>query len=602
MKKNTKKYPFFPTIFRMVKTASKYRIGIIWRFIAYSICMGAVPVLNTLFIPIIMREITSVSPIISNLLCICGGYFIIMGSLAFINSFVNASAQVRITKVRIDYLRDICAKFMGMEYRYMEDPSFLDEYELALNATNNHSEGVEGVYLRLFGFFATIFGSILLIIYVSTLQILALFAILLSVVVGYFTSTKVNKYRYKVKNELSRSSREYSYYKNVGVDFHFGKDLRIYDLGGRVVEETNRSFFGLFRIIRDIKNKEFGLAILELLSTLLANSVIYGLLIFRLMNGMGIAEFSGYLAGATALTILMRKIADDVAYLIYQGAYVADMYKYLDTDYMSNPGKLLALNGKNMEIEFRNVSFKYPKTEKFIYQNLNLHIKGGEKIAIVGANGAGKTTLVKLLTRLFEVTDGEILVNGIPIKEFDLFEYYKMFGVVFQEYEVGAFSVGENLALTSNYDPAKAEQALRLVGLWDKVQSFPKGLDQPLLKIIEEDGTELSGGETQKLGIARALYKNAPIVILDEPTSALDALAEAGIYQNFSELSKDKTAIFISHRLASTKFCDRILLFGSDGLIFENGTHDELMKLKGHYYDMFITQGKYYQEGENHDN
>jgi ABC-type multidrug transport system fused ATPase/permease subunit len=257
------------------------------------------------------------------------------------------------------------------------------------------------------------------------------------------------------------------------------------------------------------------------------------------------------------------------------------------------------IENDTLEIEFRNVSFKYPNTDKWIIKNLNMKINKKEKLAIVGINGAGKTTLVKLILRFFNPTEGEILINGTNIKDFALEEYYQMFSVVFQEINILAYTIRENITFGLSNDEARIWDCLERVGLKDKILNFDQGLDQMMLKVIDEKGVMLSGGENQKLAIARALYKNGNAVILDEPTAALDALAEADIYQSFNDLVKDKTAIYISHRLASTKFCDHIALF-KDSSLLEYGTHEELMKLKGEYYHMFVVQGKYYQEENNH--
>jgi ABC-type multidrug transport system fused ATPase/permease subunit len=240
------------------------------------------------------------------------------------------------------------------------------------------------------------------------------------------------------------------------------------------------------------------------------------------------------------------------------------------------------------------MSFKYPNTERYIFKNLDLTIEKGEKLAVVGVNGAGKSTLVKLLTGLFDPTEGEILVNGIPTTSYSRAELFSMFSAVFQDVNTLAYTIRENVACTQhNADDERVLDALKRAGLFEKVEGYEKGLDQMLLKIIDEGGTELSGGEAQKLAIARALYKDANMVVMDEPTAALDALAEAAIYESFNDLIKGKTAIFISHRLASTKFCDNIAFFDGDGLK-EYGTHDALMQKCGAYYDMFTVQGKYY--------
>lgn len=218
----------------------------------------------------------------------------------------------------------------------------------------------------------------------------------------------------------------------------------------------------------------------------------------------------------------------------------------------------------------------------------------------MGVNGAGKSTLVKLMTGLFEPTAGHIYINGRDINSFGKRQLYRLYSAVFQDVNILAFSIRDNVTggrsndIIDNNDDSRVEEALKRVGLWKKVEGFENGLDQMMLKVIDENGTDFSGGERQKLSIARGLYKDSPMVIMDEPTAALDALAEAEIYESFSNMVEGKTAVYISHRLASTKFCDKIALFDKTGLR-EYGSHEELMELKGEYYHMFTVQGKYYQ-------
>jgi len=290
-----------------------------------------------------------------------------------------------------------------------------------------------------------------------------------------------------------------------------------------------------------------------------------------------------------------------LAFVWNEGEYVNDFYRLLDAPLTLEGEKTKAdvfskKDDKTLEIVFDHVTFRYPGTEKNIFTDLNFTIHAGERLAIVGVNGAGKSTLVKLMTGLFAPTEGHIYINGVDIIELKKSEVYDLYSAVFQDVNVLAFSIRENVGcVAEGVNDERAMTALEKVGLGDKVKGFEKGLDQMMLKVIDEDGTDFSGGERQKLSIARGLYKDAPMVIMDEPTAALDALAEAEIYENFSELVEGKTAVYISHRLASTRFCDKIALFDADGLS-EYGTHDELMEKKGKYYDMFVIQGKYYQE------
>jgi len=305
-----------------------------------------------------------------------------------------------------------------------------------------------------------------------------------------------------------------------------------------------------------------------------------------------------YFATIAGFAAWMQKILEDMAYINGQNLYLNDFRDFLDisletqkTNYEDIP------KANNYEIEFKKVSFKYPNSERYIFKDLSLKIKNGQRLAIVGVNGAGKTTLIKLLTRLYEPTSGEILLNGINVSKFDIVEYYKLFSVVFQEIKIFAFSISENIALIAKekINREKVINSIEKAGIAEKINSLEKGVDTSLLKILDSTGIELSGGENQRLALARALYKDGPVVILDEPTAALDPIAEYNIYNRFNDMIENKTAIFISHRLASTRFCD-IIAFFEDGEIQEYGTHEELLSRNGKYAEMFNVQASYYKK------
>ncbi len=250
-----------------------------------------------------------------------------------------------------------------------------------------------------------------------------------------------------------------------------------------------------------------------------------------------------------------------------------------------------------MRTAVENVTFRYPGAEKNLFENLNLTIHPGEKLAVVGLNGAGKTTLVKLLCGFYDPTEGRVTLNGIDIREFNRQEYYKLLCAVYQEFSVLDVTIGENVAQSREMiDEEKVWNCLEMAGLADFVRGLPEGLNTHVGRDVYLDGVLFSGGQTQRLMLARALYKGGPLLILDEPTAALDPIAESDIYEKYSEMSGGKTSIFISHRLASTRFCDRIL-FIADGKIAEEGTHEDLLRKKGAYADLYQVQSRYYQEG-----
>lgn len=253
-------------------------------------------------------------------------------------------------------------------------------------------------------------------------------------------------------------------------------------------------------------------------------------------------------------------------------------------------------NLEKVNIEFKNVSFKYPRSKEFTLKNVSIKINEGEKLSVVGLNGAGKTTFIKLLARLYEPTEGEILLNGVNINEYDYDEYMKLLSVVFQDFKLMSFSIKENIALNdfNKVKDEEIEEVLIKSGFGKDLEKLPKGINTPVYKNFDEGGIEFSGGQAQKLAIARAVYKDAPIVILDEPTAALDPKAEYEIYSKFNELIGKKTTIYISHRLSSCRFCDNIAVF-QKGKLIQYGTHDELVKDKGNEYEtMYSAQAQYY--------
>ena len=250
-------------------------------------------------------------------------------------------------------------------------------------------------------------------------------------------------------------------------------------------------------------------------------------------------------------------------------------------------------------IEFRDVSFKYPGSDSYALKNLNLTLNIGKRMAVVGENGSGKTTMIKLLTRLYDPTEGEITLNGIDIKKYNYNEYMAVFGVVFQDFELLPFTLGQNVATSVIYDAKRVKEVLSIAGFNDRLETLPNGLDTYLGKEFEESGVEMSGGESQKIALARALYKNAPFVILDEPTAALDPIAEYEVYTSFNELVGSKTAVYISHRLASCRFCDDIVVF-HEGQLIQRGSHNELLAdAQGKYHELWSAQAQYYVDNAN---
>ena len=528
-------------------------------------------------------------------------YLVTAGTLAVVMNYLKSYIQTRNMRIRILYLADQSKKLQCMDYCYHEDAKFFEKYEKGMNAGNNNANGIEGLYNKLSQLPAKFFTLLGMVILAGALSPLLLVSLVLNVIVIMWTSKRTHDYEYAKKEQVSKANRRINYYQKTSQDFSYGKDIRIFNLRKRIMDNYQEEINAYVKLQRMIRNREYLLGLLGIVTLLLSNVLVYGTLVQRVLGGMPVSSFTMYVTMTTSLMALMLDFGKDLSFIWNEGEYVNDFYRLLDAPLVAEGEKTMedVMAGgthKSLEIVFDHVTFRYPGTEKNVFTDLNFTIHAGERLAIVGVNGAGKSTLVKLMTGLFAPTEGHIYINGVDLTLMKKEELYQLYSAVFQDVNILAFPIRENVACKSeNVDDARVQTALEKVGLWKKVEGFEKGLDQMMLKVIDEEGTDFSGGERQKLSIARGLYKDAPMVIMDEPTAALDALAEAEIYENFSSLVEGKTAVYISHRLASTRFCDKIALFDADGLK-EYGSHEELMERKGKYYEMFVIQGKYYQE------
>lgn len=314
-----------------------------------------------------------------------------------------------------------------------------------------------------------------------------------------------------------------------------------------------------------------------------------------LLGAISIGMLSQYLGSLINFTSNLSKFLEGVAMYKTNTPYAELMMDYLHKKSEFYNGSLTTekRTDKKYEVEFKNVSFKYPGTDNWVLKNINLKFDLGKKLAIVGQNGCGKTTFVKLLIRFYDVTEGEILLNGIDIKKYRYDEYLKIFSVVFQDFNLFAYPLAQNIASGMDYDEEKVVQSLKDVGMYDDVRKWDKGLNTYLYKDIDENGISVSKGQEQKIAIARALYQDSPFLILDEPTASLDPISEAEIYEKLGEIIKDRTAIFISHRLSSCKFSDKIIVFDK-GEIAETGDHDSLISKNGMYKKLWDAQAEFY--------
>lgn len=312
-------------------------------------------------------------------------------------------------------------------------------------------------------------------------------------------------------------------------------------------------------------------------------------------GAFGIGSVTQYVGAATALAGNVAMFLETVNFVSANAPFMEDTFRLLDTPNAMYQGSLTTekRSDRQYHVEFRDVSFRYPGTENWALRHVNMKFKVGSRLAIVGENGSGKTTFIKLLCRLYDPQEGQILLNGIDIRKYNYRDYMDIFSVVFQDFQLLPQSLGANVAGSGSYDRERVKKALVDAGFEERMSAMPQGLDTQLYKDFAENGVEVSGGEAQKIAIARALYKDAPFIILDEPTAALDPMAEAEIYGKFNDIVTDKTAIYISHRLSSCKFCDEIAVF-DQGQVVQQGTHDGLVEAEGKYRELWNAQAQYY--------
>ena len=406
----------------------------------------------------------------------------------------------------------------------------------------------------------------------------------------------VTRYYEKIKDPLAEQGVTMGYINREVDDVQSGKDIRIFGLGKWIVGKYDQAIKKCRRLYFQRDIREYGSNMLDTALDAVRDLVCYLYLILQLSQGMRISEFVFYLGLVAGFSNWIGMISKRVVSVKQESDNISELRNYLLLEEEAPSGGKLAETDR-IEVVFDHVSYRYHGAEEETLHDVSFRLASGEKLALVGLNGAGKTTIVKLMSGLYLPTSGTVYVNGISTRALDRSAYFAKQAAIFQEPFQTSYNIAENIALEETYDRAKLWKVLAQAGLDEKVKSLDRQLDTHLGKDIAQDGIMLSGGEMQKLLLARALYREAQLILLDEPTAALDALAETEIYQKYQTLMQGKSVLFISHRLASTRFCDRILLL-AEGRIQEQGTHEELMQEQGAYYQLFQVQSKYYDKAE----
>ena len=407
-----------------------------------------------------------------------------------------------------------------------------------------------------------------------------------------FLNSASIKMRDKENDITTKFNYFYAQSKNTGA----GKDIRIYSLGDRFIAVMAQLVYEIDKLARIYTKTDFSVSGVRALLNLLRELVAYAYLTYLAATGkLSVSDFIFYFGIITGFSNWIVSLVYCISSLERCCNQCSRYREYVEGDSFEHQSTNNNTPSAVDSIEFKDISFAYPQSDKTVLNNISFKVSKGENIAIVGENGAGKTTLIKLLCGLYKTDKGEIIINSKSSSEFEKGEYFSLFSPVFQDYSFLPLTVAQNIAASLDFDEEKVISSLKSAGIYDKIKSLPNGINTKMIKEINKDAEDFSGGEKQKLLLAKAVFKNAPVLILDEPTAALDPIAENELYLKYNELTKGKISFFISHRLSSTRFCDKIF-FISDGKIAESGTHEELMALKGKYYRMYQLQSYYYQQ------
>ncbi len=602
------------TIKKVLKLTHKLQKGHIALILIQRLINAAVPFVGVIFSSKIVDQLIAHEPfeaIMRNAIFMIS--YGAITSLAYwgLEHIIGVNSSVLVEKID----KMICDKSFSLDYDILEKRETLDLIKKAQEGINSNGNITDFCkqFAGLVEYVAKIIYSIALLIPLFMTQPNApegflprllnkwycVFILVAVLFVKVFVSSLLNKKSQMLQKDFFtqnvRANREYGYYGTLMNDYSAGKYVRLYKSQELLIGKTEKTLQWMENQFHMLMKKVNLVQFPDYIVQLLVQFISYAFVGLKAIYGfITVGNALKYITAYSNLVDSISQISYCFIDLYVKAEYLSYFYDFMELENKRYEGTIPTekRNDNEFEIEFRDVSFRYANTDKDVIKHLNQKIKIGTKTAVVGKNGAGKTTFIKLLTRLYEPTEGQILLNGVDIRYYDYEDYIKLFSVVFQDFNLFSFTIGENIGCGASYDEAKALDCCQRAGFGERLAKFENGLKTNIYQ-QEENGVEISGGEAQKLAIARALYKDAPLVILDEPTSALDPISEYEIYKKFDEMVQDKTSIYISHRMSSCRFCDNILVF-DDGQIVEHGTHDELVEANGLYADLWNAQAQYY--------
>ena len=530
-----------------------------------------------------------------------------LGIMLFFAATAYADTNIVYGKVtlRSEMLAMINRKAATTSYSNVVNDRFRKDFDRACLSVASKRSSTEEIWDTLGSLLTDIAGFVIYLKLLSNVQPMLFVVVLVTGVISYFAANYANSFEYKHKDETAEYKNHIDYILKTEDELGAAKDIRIFGLRGWLEELYAKVMKAYMVFNGKVQNVHMMVALLDVILTFMRNGIAYMYLIMMVLNGeIDVARFLLLFTAVGGFAQWVTGILKEFNNLHRQSIDISMTREFLEYDEpfkFAEGEPLSAERDKEYEIRLENVSFRYPGADKDTLAGINLTLHSGEKLAVVGLNGAGKTTLVKLICGFLNPTRGSVFLNGKDIRDFNRADYYTMFSAVFQDFLLLPGTIAMNIAQTDeNIDLPRVRKCAAEAGIGEKIETLADGYNTYLDRQVYKDAVMLSGGETQSLMLARALYKDAPFVVLDEPTAALDPIAESKLYQKYSELTKGKGSVYISHRLVSTMFCDRIIMLGNGGII-EKGTHVQLLNNNGEYAKLYGIQSKYYKEGENDD-
>ena len=594
------KYNLWQNSWYMVKLAWRYSKSVLAICIILAAATAGETVVQLLIAPGILQklELRASLPQLLGAIAIFTGALILFAAA---KEYFDLNKLFGRVTVRIKLIEAIAEKMAQTSYENLLDTAFLQRKERASSACDDNQSPAESIWLTWTNILANLLGFAVYLALLSSLSPLLILVVIATTAAGYFVSRKVNQFGYLHREEEAAYTAEMRYVKRTVTSRAFAKDIRIFGLKPWLMEVWQKSFQLYESFLRRREKHYFLTNLADFLLSLLRNGISYAYLLhLTLTEGLSASTFLLYFTAASGFTQWITGILEQFTTLSKASLEISVVREFLEwpEGFQLTGGDPIpdAVNG-TYELQLEHVTYRYPGAAEDTIHDLSLTLHRGEKVALVGLNGAGKTTLVKLLCGFLDPTQGTVRLNGVDIRKLNRRAYYKLFSAVFQEFSLLEATVAENVAQqVEGIDEEKVWQCLQNAGLSDAVRALPQGLQTHLGRSIYDDGTELSGGQTQRLMLSRALYRDGAVLVLDEPTAALDPITESEIYLKYSEMTQGKTSLFISHRLASTRFCDRIILL-ENGSIAEEGSHEALLQRGGSYAKLFTVQRRYYEEG-----